>query len=80
MTARKLSISLDAQLVAFLEQYQMTHHIRSKSEVVSEAVTLLRERELEQQYAEALAEWAPEAPTWEAVTADGLTGEPDAAR
>ncbi len=80
MTSSKLSISLNAQLVEFLEHYQAAHHIRSKSEVIGEAVALLRERELEQQYAEALAEWAPEAEAWEAVTGDGLTEERDAAR
>ncbi|GGO39247.1 CopG family transcriptional regulator [Deinococcus humi] len=80
MTSSKLSISLNAQLVDFLEHYQAAHQIRSRSEVISEAVALLQERELEQQYAEALEEWAPEADAWEVVTGDGLTEERDAAR
>ena len=36
---------------------------------------LLRERELETQYAAAMQEWQGEAGAWEAVTADGLLGE-----
>lgn len=75
MTITKLSVSIDRQLLTFLEGYQHEHQIKSKSEVISEALRLLRERELETQYAAAMQEWQGEAGAWEAVTADGLLGE-----
>ena len=80
MTANKLSISLEEPLVAFLGKYQATHSVRSKSEVIAEAVRLLRERELEKQYAAAFEEWeaSGEADLWEAVSGDGLS--PDETR
>jgi antitoxin ParD1/3/4 len=80
MTANKLSISLDEPLVAFLGRYQATHSVRSKSEGIAEAVRLLRERELESQYAAAFEEWeaSGEAGLWDAVSGDRLG--PDAPR
>ncbi|WP_424949228.1 type II toxin-antitoxin system PemK/MazF family toxin [Deinococcus sp.] len=53
MPAHKLSISLEEPPVDFLGIYQATHSVRSKSEVIAEAVRLLRERELEEQYSAA---------------------------
>ena len=75
MTIAKLSVSIDQQLLTFLEGYQHEHKIKSKSEVISEALRLLRERELETQYAAAMQEWQEEAEAWEAVTGDGLLGD-----
>lgn len=82
MNAEKLSVSLDGALVEFVSQYQKSHQIRSKSEVVARALSLLREHELEAQYAGALEEWqtSGEADLWDAVTPDGLGGEAGAAR
>lgn len=82
MTVGKISVSLEEPLLHFLTHYQETHHLRSKSEVVAQALTLLREKELEGQYAQALAEWeeSGEAALWEAVAGDGLGEGPDAAR
>lgn len=75
MTTAKLSVSIEQQLLAFLEGYQKEYRLKTKSEVISQALRLLRERELESQYAEAMKEWEEEAELWEAVTGDGLTGE-----
>lgn len=75
MNIAKLSVSIDRQLLAFLEGYQREHQIKSKSEVISEALRLLRERELESQYAAAMQDWKMEAEAWETVTGDGLHGE-----
>ncbi|GGL19940.1 antitoxin [Deinococcus radiotolerans] len=50
-------MSLDPQLLAFGEHHQATYHLRSRSEVFAGALTLLRERELEMQYAAALTDW-----------------------
>jgi len=74
MTASKLSISLESPLVDFLAQYQETHGLRTRSEVIAQALTLLRDRDLEQQYAQAAAEWAagPDAEAWDTVSGDGL--------
>ncbi|GAA5533026.1 type II toxin-antitoxin system ParD family antitoxin [Deinococcus aluminii] len=82
MTVGKISVSLESPLLAFLAQYQQAHQLRSKSEVIARALTLLRERELEEQYAEALAEWqdSGEADCWESVVGDGLGESTDAAR
>lgn len=74
MTASKLSISLEAPLVDFLVQYQETHNLRTRSEVIAQALILLRDHDLEQQYAQAAAEWAvsPDAAAWDAASGDGL--------
>ncbi|AWT37433.1 hypothetical protein GCM10008956_39570 [Deinococcus arenae] len=83
MTVQKTSVSIDAQLLAFAEHYQVTHHLRSRSEVFAEALTLLRERELETQYAAALSEWhaSDDEDLWDAVAGDLLTsGGPNAPR
>lgn len=82
MTVGKVSVSLNQPLIDFLTNYQETHQLRSKSEVVAQALTLLRERELEGQYAAALTEWeeSGEAALWEVTVADGLDEGRDAAR
>lgn len=71
----KLSVSLDPQLLHFLEGDQQQHKLKTKSDVIGEAPKLLRERELEGQYAAALREWQEDAPAWEAVAGDGLHEE-----
>ena len=62
-------------MLDFLSQYQDTHGVRSKSEVVARALSLLRERELETQYASALMEWqaSGDAALWETTSRDGLS-------
>lgn len=82
MNAEKMSVSLDGVLMDFVAQYQKSHQVRSKSEVVARALILLRERELEEQYAGALEEWqkSGDADLWDEVTSDGLGGDQDAAR
>ena len=81
MTIGKISVSLEQPLLDFLVQYQESHQVRSKSEVVAQAIMLLRDQALETQYAQALTEWqgSGEAEVWDAVVGDGLEG-PDAAR
>lgn len=80
MAPERLSISLEAPLLAFLGQYQEAHAVRSKSEVMAQALRLLRERELESQYAAAMREWqaSSEADVWDGAVEDGL--EADATR
>ncbi|WP_161883508.1 antitoxin [Deinococcus alpinitundrae] len=81
MTIGKISVSLEQPLLDFLVQYQENHQIRSKSEVVAQAIMLLRDQALEAQYAQALTEWEErnEAEVWDVVVGDGLEGH-DAAR
>lgn len=45
MFTEKLSISLPAPLVRFVEQYRSTHRCRTRSQVFEEALELLRTRE-----------------------------------
>lgn len=77
MTIAKLSVSIDQQLLSFLEGYQQQHQLKTKSEVISEALRLLRERELESQYTAAMQEWQEDAPAWEVVTGDGVGEQPE---
>lgn len=75
-------MSLDASLLEFIAHYQETHQLRSRSEVVAQALTLLRDQELETQYAAALSEWqnSDDADLWDHTAADGLQEETSAAR
>lgn len=72
MTTVKLSISLEQQLVDFLEGCQRQHGIRSRSEVIGQGLKLLRERELERQYEGAINVWESEAALWDSVAGDGM--------
>ena len=53
MPAEKLSISLPSDLMRFLERYQEDKNLRTKSQVVEEALQVLRDRELELAYRQA---------------------------
>jgi mRNA interferase MazF len=50
MLAEKITISLGADTLNFVESYQKTHAMRSRSQVIETAVALLREKELEKSY------------------------------
>ena len=64
----KISVSLPEEDITFLDE-QGTN----RSAALHEAVALLRERHLTEQYAEAFGQWAdsPEAQLWDGATADG---------
>lgn len=81
MRIGKISVSLEQPLLDFLVQYQESHQVRSKSEVVAQAIMLLRDQSLEAQYEQALTEWEEngEAEVWDMAVGDGLEGY-DAAR
>lgn len=53
MHAHKLSISLPQQQCEFIENYLMEHHLKSRSEVIKEALYLLQQKQLETYYSEA---------------------------
>jgi Arc/MetJ-type ribon-helix-helix transcriptional regulator len=75
----KVSISLPDDDVTFVDEYAQRNGSPSRSSVVHRAIALLREAELEQEYAAAFAEWegSEDAEFWARTTGDGIT---DAAR
>ncbi len=72
MAVEKLSISIPDSTLLFVERYRKTHSIRTRSEVIQEALALLRERELDTAYREANVEFDSD---WDRVSSDGLTDE-----
>ncbi|HKF33469.1 MAG TPA: ribbon-helix-helix domain-containing protein [Jatrophihabitantaceae bacterium] len=75
----KLSVSLPEEDVAALDEYARAAGLKSRSAAVQRAIRLLRQRDLEQDYAAAWDEWesSGDAHAWEVSSADGLV---DAAR
>lgn len=53
MRTQKLSISLPKSQCEFLESYQSSHHYKTRSEVIREALYLLQQSQLEACYKEA---------------------------
>ena len=53
MLVQKLSISLPQQQCEFIENYLIDHHLKSRSEVIKEALYLLQQKQLEAYYREA---------------------------
>lgn len=51
-TAQRLTVSLSPHLARYLDQYQKTHHLSSRSEAVAQAIQALREKELAEAYAD----------------------------
>ncbi len=72
MNAQKLSISLPQQQCAFVEQYLIDHHLKSRSEVIKEAIYLLQQKQLEAYYGEANQEIDL---AYEHTSLDGLDDE-----
>jgi antitoxin ParD1/3/4 len=72
MQVEKLSISLPASLVQFVEGYKIAHDCKSRSQVIEMALQLLRKQELESAYREASAEVDND---WDVTITDGLTDE-----
>jgi Arc/MetJ-type ribon-helix-helix transcriptional regulator len=70
----KVSVSLPADDVEFLDAYAQEQGIESRSAVLHRAVGLLRATELGDAYEEAFGSWSAEgeADIWEAATGDGL--------
>jgi Arc/MetJ-type ribon-helix-helix transcriptional regulator len=74
----KLSVSLPAADVAFVDEYVERTGEPSRSSAIQRAIGLLRAAELEEEYAAAFGEWSDaEAQAWDSAAADGLA---DAAR
>jgi Arc/MetJ-type ribon-helix-helix transcriptional regulator len=75
----KLSVSLPDEDVAFLDEYAAREGAASRSSAIHEAIGMLRNATLEDEYTTAWDEWeaSGEADLWDAVAADGIS---DAAR
>lgn len=71
----KVSVSLPAEDVEFLDAYAAQQGFASRSAVLHKAVRLLEAVELGDAYAEAWREWETDgaADSWETVTPDGVT-------
>ena len=78
----KVSISarVDEVLVAYLDNYQKEHEVKSRSEALEQAIKALRERDLDREYALAMAEGdaSGDAELWDQVAGDGLEHLKDA--
>ena len=73
----KLSISLPAEEIGFLDAYARSQGIKTRSGVIQAALRLLRTSELADDYASAWADSNEEdAKTWDRASSDGLTREP----
>lgn len=69
----KLSISLPAEEVGFVDDYARSQGIRSRSGVIQAAIRLLRTSQLADDYASAWAEWTEEdARLWDRAADDGI--------
>jgi len=68
----KISVSLPGEDVGFLDDYAATHAFPSRSAVVQQAIRVLRESELGDDYGPAWEEWtrSGEAAAWEPTTTD----------
>lgn len=69
MLVQKLSISLPQQQCEFIENYLTEHHLKSRSEVIKEALYLLQQKQLESYYREANQEMDV---AFEKTSLDGL--------
>ncbi len=74
----KVSVSLPAEDVEFLDAYAKSKRIESRSAVLHKAVRLLRASELGAAYEDAWQEWdaSGAAEEWDAVSGDGLADAP----
>ncbi len=53
MPTQKISISLSGHQYRFLEEYQLEHHCKTRSEVIRKALHLLQQIQLESYYEDA---------------------------
>lgn len=73
MAFTKVSLSLGAEDLAYLDEQTAQGRFASRSAAVQSAVRLLRESALEDAYAQAFAEWNDaDADAWAATAADGI--------
>lgn len=74
----KVSVSLSAADLAFLDEYARSSGAPSRSAVMHEAVRMLRERQLGDAYEQAWDEWATasdDSAAWDGLSGDGLAAD-----
>lgn len=71
-SSQKLSICLEQPLYEFVDDYQIKHNCKSRSAVISKAIRLLQQIQLENHYRAAETEIDT---AFEITTADGLEDE-----
>ena len=71
MLGVKLSLSIPADDVDFLDAYAAEHALQSRSAAVHHAIRALRTATLPGAYAEAWAEFEDDAAAWDATAGDG---------
>ena len=78
MSSLKLSISLPESDVAALDRYAESAGLDSRSAAIRHAISLLSDRELQDDYADAFDEWeaSGDAEAWGLTVADGLDDAP----
>lgn len=69
-----VSARLDEALLSYLDTYQKTHAVRTRSEALEQAISALRELNLKREYMLAMAEWdaSSEKDVWNEAVSDGL--------
>ncbi len=72
MQTHKMSVSIPEPLYDFLASYQQAHHYKSRSEVITKALRLLQQIQLEGLYCEANEELEDD---FDSVAGDGLENE-----
>ncbi|BBZ52947.1 antitoxin [Mycobacterium heidelbergense] len=74
----KLSVSLSDQDIAVLDAYVKKAGLPTRSAGLQRAVQMLRHPTLEEDYAQAWAQWsaAEDAEAWEATVGDGVSDAP----
>jgi len=78
----KISVSLSAGDLELLDDYVRSHEGSSRSSALRDALELLRERALADEYAVAFADWegSGEGDAWDATVTDGIGTAPVGAR
>ncbi|WP_293912680.1 ribbon-helix-helix domain-containing protein [Deinococcus sp.] len=71
----KFSVSLPQSQLAFLDHYQQTHKLKSRSKALQHAIQQLQDRELEEAYRLAGEEWqeSEDAALWAKVSGERLS-------
>lgn len=72
MQSQKLSISIPQQQFEFIEHYQAEHHYKTRSEVISKALQLLQQAQLEACYREASKEAGEVTDEFDSAISDGI--------
>jgi Arc/MetJ-type ribon-helix-helix transcriptional regulator len=73
----KVSVSIPAADIEFMDRYAAEHGIKSRSGVIQRALSLLRSAQLEDDYVAAFQEWegTKDAALWDMTVGDGLEDE-----